>query len=470
MLSDRGVSPDFAPEELDPAWVAGCAWLHLPAYTLLRSPVFETASLAATVAREGGAQVSLDLSSVSAIRALGVEAFRERVAALGPDLVFGNADEVALVSPTAPKVVEKRGADGCLVDGVAYPAESAEVVDTTGAGDALAAGFLVEGIELGLSRGRAVRRPHGSIPGMRIAPEIADALAEHGPVVALETTIVAHGFPAPEGLEVGLACEAAVREAGAVPATIGVLDGEIRVGLTEDELARFGDDARKLGPRDLAACAAQGAIGATTVGGTLTVARAAGIVTMGTGGIGGVHRGWETSLDISADIGALSNTPAIVVAAGAKSILDVPATAELLETFGVPVLGYRTDELPLFYRAEGGPDVSARVESAAEAAQIALAPLEARRLRPPARPPAGREPRRRGADRRGTRRGRQASRPRPGRDALRPRVPAREERRRDGRGEQEARRRECRPGGRGGRGARSYELSRSISSLTSIAS
>ncbi len=207
---------------------------------------------------------------------------------------------------------------------------------------------------------------------MRIAPEIADALAEHGPVVALETTIVAHGFPAPEGLEVGLACEASVREAGAVPATIGVLDGEIRVGLTEDELARFGDDARKLGPRDLAACAAQGAIGATTVGGTLTVARAAGIVTMGTGGIGGVHRGWETSLDISADIGALSNTPAIVVAAGAKSILDVPATAELLETFGVPVLGYRTDELPLFYRAEGGPDVSARVESAAEAAQIAL--------------------------------------------------------------------------------------------------
>ncbi len=207
---------------------------------------------------------------------------------------------------------------------------------------------------------------------MRIAPEIADALAEHGPVVALETTIVAHGFPAPEGLEVGQACEAAVREAGAVPATIGVLDGEIRVGLTEDELARFGDDARKLGPRDLAACAAQGAIGATTVGGTLTVARAAGIVTMGTGGIGGVHRGWETSLDISADIGALSNTPALVVAAGAKSILDVPATAELLETFGVPVLGYRTDELPLFYRAEGGPAVSARVESAAEAAQIAL--------------------------------------------------------------------------------------------------
>ncbi len=208
---------------------------------------------------------------------------------------------------------------------------------------------------------------------MRIAPEVAEALAGNGPVVALETTIVAHGFPAGDGLAVGEACEAAVRAGGAIPATIGVLDGEICVGLSAEELARFDEspDARKAGPRDLAACAAQGAIGATTVGGTLTVARAAGIRTMGTGGIGGVHRGWARSFDISADIGALSNSPAIVVAAGAKSILDVAATSELLETFGVPVLGYRTDELPLFYRAGGGPAVSARVESATEAAAIA---------------------------------------------------------------------------------------------------
>ncbi len=209
---------------------------------------------------------------------------------------------------------------------------------------------------------------------MRVAPEIAEALAANGPVVALETTIVAHGFPTGEGLAVGEACEAAVRAAGAIPATIGVLDGEIRVGLSTEELARFDEspDARKAGPRDLAACAAQGAIGATTVGGTLAVARAAGIRTMGTGGIGGVHRGWAQSLDISADINAIASTQAVVVAAGAKSILDVPATAELLETFGVPVLGYRTDELPLFYRAGGGPAVSARVESAGEAAAIAL--------------------------------------------------------------------------------------------------
>jgi sugar/nucleoside kinase (ribokinase family) len=150
MLSDRGVSPEFTPEELDPLWVEGCEWLHLPAYTLVRPPIAATAFRAAQIARVTGAQVSLDLSSVSAIRALGVDEFRERVAGLAPDLIFGNAEEVALVRPEAPSVVEKRGAEGCLVNGKAYPAEPAEVVDTTGAGDALAAGFLLEGVELGL--------------------------------------------------------------------------------------------------------------------------------------------------------------------------------------------------------------------------------------------------------------------------------------------------------------------------------
>jgi sugar/nucleoside kinase (ribokinase family) len=155
MLSDRGVSPDFAPEELDPAWLAGCTVLHLPAYTLVRSPIAETAARAAGLARDGGAQVSLDLSSVSAIRAFGVDAFRERVAAIAPDILFGNEEEAALVGPLDAEIqVEKRGADGCVVrQGGAetvYPAEPAEVVDTTGAGDAFAAGFLVGGVELGL--------------------------------------------------------------------------------------------------------------------------------------------------------------------------------------------------------------------------------------------------------------------------------------------------------------------------------
>jgi pseudouridine-5'-phosphate glycosidase len=202
---------------------------------------------------------------------------------------------------------------------------------------------------------------------IRVAEEVRQADA----VVALETTLVAHGFPPGEGVEVGLASEEAVREAGAVPATVGVLDGEIVVGLTAEELRRFGADARKLGPRDLAAAVAQRAVGATTVGGTLAVCRAAGIGVMATGGLGGVHRGWPTPPDVSADLGALASTRVLVVSSGVKSLLDVPATTELLETLGVPVLGYRTDDLPLFYAAHGGPPVSARVENAAEAATIA---------------------------------------------------------------------------------------------------
>ena len=203
-----------------------------------------------------------------------------------------------------------------------------------------------------------------------MAPEVREALDGGRPVVALETTLVAHGFPPGEGVEVGLESERRVRAGGALPATIGVLDGRVRVGLTEDELARFTPDARKLGPRDLAACVAQRAVGATTVGGTLAVCRAAGIRYLGTGGIGGVHRG---ALDVSADLAELARTPVLVVSSGVKSLLDVPATVEVLEALGVPLLGYRTDELPLFYSALGGPRVSARVESAEEAARVARA-------------------------------------------------------------------------------------------------
>ena len=206
---------------------------------------------------------------------------------------------------------------------------------------------------------------------IRVSEEVAAALAEERAVVALETTLVAHGFPAPTGIEVGLASEAAVRAAGAVPATIGILDGRIVVGLTAHELERFTPDARKLGPRDLAVCAVQGAVGATTVGGTLAAAAAVGIRFMGTGGLGGVHRGFPTPPDVSADLGACARIPAVVASSGIKSLLDVPATMELLETLGVPVLGYRVETLPLFYAAAGGPPVSARVEDATEVARIA---------------------------------------------------------------------------------------------------
>jgi pseudouridine-5'-phosphate glycosidase len=206
---------------------------------------------------------------------------------------------------------------------------------------------------------------------IRVSDEVREALAGGGAVVALETTLVAHGFPPGEGVEVGLESERQVRAAGAVPATVGVLDGEVRIGLTEEELARFAPKARKVGPRDLAAATVQGAVGATTVGGTLAVARAAGIRVIATGGIGGVHRGFPHPPDVSADLAQLARTPALVVSAGVKSLLDVPATAELLESVGIPVLGFRVDTLPLFYAAAGGPPVSARVESPEEAARVA---------------------------------------------------------------------------------------------------
>jgi pseudouridine-5'-phosphate glycosidase len=206
-----------------------------------------------------------------------------------------------------------------------------------------------------------------------VASEVRAALDDGRPVVALETTLVSHGFPPGDGVQVGLESEARVRAGGAVPATIGVLDGRIKVGLTAAELGRFTEEARKLGPRDLAPCVAQGAVGATTVGGTLAVCAVVGIRFMGTGGIGGVHRG---ALDVSADVPELSRTAVLVVSSGVKSLLDVPATAEALEALSVPVLGFRTNELPLFYSAFGGPPVSARVESPAEAAAIARAHWE----------------------------------------------------------------------------------------------
>jgi pseudouridylate synthase len=205
---------------------------------------------------------------------------------------------------------------------------------------------------------------------IRVADEVREAAA----AVALETTIVAHGFPPGEGAAVGLESERRIREAGAVPATIGVLDGEIRVGLTADELERFTADVRKLGPRDLAACVASGATGATTVGATLAVCRQVGIQFMGTGGIGGVHRG--PRLDMSADLLQLSASPVVVVSSGVKSLLVVDATAELLEALSVPVLGWRTDTMPRFYDASGGPPVTARVDSVEEALRVARAHWE----------------------------------------------------------------------------------------------
>jgi pseudouridylate synthase len=206
---------------------------------------------------------------------------------------------------------------------------------------------------------------------IRLSSEVEEALRRGRPVVALETTLIAHGFPPGEGMKVGFESELCVRQAGAVPATTGVLDGELRAGLEPADLERFDVSSRKAGARDLAACAAQRAVGATTVGGTLAICRSAGIRFMATGGIGGVHRGFPSPPDVSGDLAELARTQTLVVSAGVKSFLDVAATTEALETLGVPVLGFRTDELPLFFSAGGGPSVSARVESATEAARVA---------------------------------------------------------------------------------------------------
>jgi pseudouridylate synthase len=217
---------------------------------------------------------------------------------------------------------------------------------------------------------------------IELSPEVAAAVEAGRAVVALETTLVAHGFPQGEGLEVALSAEARVRDAGAVPATVGVIDGVVRAGLSAEELERFadaGESARKAGPRDLAVCVADGSLGATTVGGTLVVCEVAGIRFLGTGGIGGVHRGFAERPDVSADLGELARAPVLVAASGVKSLLDVPATLELLETLGVPVLGWQTETLPLFYAAEGGPRLPASVATASEAAAVARAHWSLRR-------------------------------------------------------------------------------------------
>ena len=204
--------------------------------------------------------------------------------------------------------------------------------------------------------------------------DVREALTEGRPIVALETTIVAHGFPPGEGIAVGQECERRVRDAGAVPATVAVMDGVLHVGLDDGQLERVataGADARKVSPRDLAACISDGAIGATTVGATLAACRLAGIRVMATGGIGGVHRGYATRPDISADLTELARTPAVVVCSGVKSLLDVPATIEALETLGVPVIGFGTDTVPLFYAATGGPPAPIRADTPEAVAALA---------------------------------------------------------------------------------------------------
>lgn len=206
-------------------------------------------------------------------------------------------------------------------------------------------------------------------PSFIVAEHVAAALASGSPVVALETTLVTHGLPHPRGLITARALETAVRDRQATPATIGILDGAIRVGLTEAELERLAaSDAAKVNLGNLAAVVAAGRAGSTTVAATAWAAARAGIRVFATGGIGGVHRDAPESGDVSADIPALARLPVAVICAGAKAILDLPRTRELLETLGVPVLGLGTDDFPAFYRRSSGLAVDARCDTVAETA------------------------------------------------------------------------------------------------------
>ena len=210
-------------------------------------------------------------------------------------------------------------------------------------------------------------------PYLDISPEVKAALDEGKPVVALESTIISHGMPYPKNVETALRVEQTIRDNGAVPATIAVIGGRLKAGLSRGEIEHLGKAGRavaKASRRDLPALVARGAAGATTVTTTMIIAHMAGIRIFATGGIGGVHRGAETTMDISADLEELAQTPVMVVCAGAKSILDLGLTLEYLETKGVPVIGYGTDELPAFYTRKSGFSVDYRADSPEELAAM----------------------------------------------------------------------------------------------------
>ena len=201
---------------------------------------------------------------------------------------------------------------------------------------------------------------------LQISPKVQKALDEGRPVIALESTIISHGMPYPQNVETALLCERTARENGAEPATIAVIGGKLCAGLTEEQieyLGKAGTNVAKASRRDLPMLVARGADGATTVAATMIIAAMAGIRVFATGGVGGVHRGAETTMDISADLDELANTPVAVVCAGAKSILDLGLTLEYLETKGVPVIGYGTDELPAFYTRQSGFGVDYRMDA-----------------------------------------------------------------------------------------------------------
>lgn len=216
-------------------------------------------------------------------------------------------------------------------------------------------------------------------PHLDVSPEVAKAVAEGKPVVALESTIISHGMPYPQNVETALKVESIVRENGAIPATIAVIKGRLKAGLTAEEIEYLGKEGPKVNKasrRDLAVLVSRGADGATTVATTMIIAAMAGIRVFATGGVGGVHRGAETTMDVSADLEELAQTPVMVICAGAKSILDLGLTLEYLETHGVPVIGYGTKELPAFYTRSSGFQTDYQLDTPEELAKAFAVQME----------------------------------------------------------------------------------------------
>ena len=368
--------PTCAPTSSTPAWLDGCEHLHLPGYSLLRSPIDEAALRAAALAP----RVSVDLSSWSAIRDFGPERFRERLEELRPDVVFANEDEERILGGPLPgctwvaearrarRALRRRRAAGAAGGGRRHDRRRRRA---RGGLPRRRPGARARGG--GALRGEA-RRDAVKESDRRLATRSGRRSPSGAPVVALETTLVAHGFPAGEGVEVGLESERRVREAGAVPATIGVLDGALRVGLTEDELGalrRRRTQGRPARPRRRRSSRARSARRRSAAR-SPPAARpgSASWAPAGSAASTAASRRRRTSPPTSASSSARRRWSSRRASSRSSTC---PATAELLETLGVPVLGFRTDDLPLFYAAHGGPPVSARVESAEEAAPVARA-------------------------------------------------------------------------------------------------